>query len=138
MTLADAYPAIKAAHVGLVALSGLFFATRGVGVFLGIGAATASRTRRTSVVIDTALLLAALLLLVALQLNPLTVHWLQMKLGLLAAYIWFGTLALRRARTRGGKVAAFVAALFCFGMMVVVALTHNPAGLLAVFEGTGL
>lgn len=137
MALADWYPTIKAAHVSLAALSGLFFAVRGVGVLLGIGAAMAPRTRRASVAIDTALLVAALLLLATLRLNPLTVPWLQMKLGLLAAYIGFGTLALRRARTRGGKAAAFAVALLCFGMMVAVACTHDPAGFLAVFREAG-
>lgn len=137
MALFDWYHVIKAVHVSLVALSGTLFAVRGLGVLFNIGAAMAPHTRKISVAIDTTLLTVALLLLFTLKLNPLTVHWLQMKLGLLVAYIWFGTLALRRARTRSGKVAAFVAALLCFGMMVAVARTHNPAGLLAVFGGAG-
>nr|WP_281242386.1 SirB2 family protein [Solimonas aquatica] len=123
--------------MGVPTLCGMLFTARGLGVLLGIDTAMAPRTRRVSVVIDTALLTAALLLLVMLRLNPLVVPWLQMKLGLLAAYIGFGTLALRRARTRGGKAAAYVAALLCFSMMVAVARTHDPAGFLTVFRGAG-
>ncbi len=132
MALAEFYPLIKACHVGLALLSGGLFAGRGVGVLLGAAAPMAPLVRRSSQVIDTALLGAALLLLVTLGLNPFTTPWLLAKLALLVAYIVFGTLALRRARRRAGKALAFAAALSCFVMMIAIARTHDPLGFLRI------
>ena len=39
-----------------------------------------------------------------------------------------GSIALRRGRTRGARVAAFVGALAAAGYIVCVALTHDPRG----------
>ena len=132
MALADFYPLIKASHVGLVMLSGGLFAGRGVGVLLGATMPMSPVVRRCSQVIDTALLVAALLLLATLQLNPFTTPWLLAKLELLVAYIGFGILALRRAPTLAGKGLAFAAALLCFVMMLMVATTHDPLGFLRI------
>ena len=130
MALADFYPLIKASHVGLVMLSGGLFAGRGIGVLLGATMPMSAPVRRCSQVIDTALLVAALLLLATLQLNPFAVPWLLAKLVLLVAYIGFGILALRRAPTLAGKGLAFAAALLCFVMMLMIATTHDPLGFL--------
>lgn len=130
MSLAEFYPLIKASHVGLALLSGGLFAGRGVGVLWGSAAPMAPAVRRASQWIDTALLAAALMLLMVLQLNPFATPWLLVKLVLLLAYIVFGALALKRAPTRAGKALAFVAALACFVAMVATARTHDPAGFL--------
>ena len=132
MALADFYPLIKASHVGLVMLSGGLFAGRGVGVLLGAAFPMSPVVRRCSQVIDTALLVAALLLLATLQLNPFTSPWLLAKLVLLVAYIGFGILALRRAPTLAGKGLAFAAALLCFVMMLIIASTRDPLGFLRI------
>lgn len=132
MALAEFYPLIKATHIGLALLSGGLFASRGVGVLLGATAPMAPLVRRLSQVIDTALLLAALLLLAILRLNPFATPWLLAKLTLLVAYIVFGMLALGRMPTRTGKALAFTAALSCFVMMVAIARTHDPLGFLRV------
>jgi len=118
MALADFYPLIKASHVGLVMLSGGLFAGRGVGVLLGATMPMSPVVRRCSQVIDTALLVAALLLLATLV--------------LLVAYIGFGILALRRAPTLAGKGLAFAAALLCFVMMLIIASTRDPLGFLRI------
>ena len=132
MAWADFYPLIKASHVGLVMLSGGLFAGRGVGVLLGATMPMSPVVRRCSQVIDTALLVAALLLLATLQLNPFTSPWLLAKLVLLVAYIGFGILALRRAPTLAGKGLAFAAALLCFVMMLIIASTRDPLGFLRI------
>ena len=132
MALADFYPLIKASHVGLVMLSGGLFAGRGVGVLLGATMPMSPVVRRCSQVIDTALLVAALLLLATLQLNPFTSPWLLAKLVLLVAYIGFGILALRRAPTLAGKGLAFAAARLCCVMMLIIASTRDPLGFLRI------
>ena len=132
MALADFYPLIKASHVGLVMLSGGLFAGRGVGVLLGATMPMSPVVRRCSQVIDTALLVAALLLLATLQLNPFTSPWLLAKLVLLVAYIGFGILALRRAPTPAAKGLAFAAALLCFVLFLIIASTRDPLGFLRI------
>jgi len=124
------YLQIKAVHIALVCASGSLFVMRGVAVLLAARWPMQRRVRLVSQVIDSALLLAALLLLTALQLNPLTLPWLRVKLGWLLAYIGFGMLALRRAPTRRSKTLAFTLALLCFSMMLTIARTHNPWGFL--------
>ena len=111
-------------------LRGGLFAGRGIGVLLGATMPMSPVVRRCSQVIDTALLVAALLLLVTLQLFLFAVPWLLAKLVLLVAYIGFGILALRRAPTLAGKGLAFAAALLCFVMMLMIATTHDPLGFL--------
>jgi len=131
MTLATLYPAIKAAHVGLVLASGSLFALRGLGVLAGVALAMRTPVRRLSYAIDTALLAAALLLLLTLGLNPFTTPWLAAKLVLLLVYIALGSLALKRARTRARRAWAFGAALLCFAAMLAIARQHDPWGFLA-------
>lgn len=128
MALIEFYPLIKASHVGLVLLSGGLFTGRGLGVLLGAQMPMSPALRRLSVGIDSALLASALLLLLTLQLNPLAVTWLRAKLLLLLAYIVLGSLALKRARSARGKALAYVAALSCFVLMVMIARSHDPLG----------
>jgi uncharacterized membrane protein SirB2 len=122
VSLIALYPQIKAAHIGLAFFSGAFFALRGAALLVGAAWPQQAVARRASMAIDSALLLAAVLLLAMLNLNPFATPWLLAKLGVLA---------LRRARTRLGRALAFVAALFCFGAMVGIARAHHPLGFLA-------
>lgn len=126
MTLAEFYPMIKTTHITLAVLSGTLFASRGLGVLAGAAWPTNRRMRTYSQWVDSALLLAAVLLLVALNLNPLTTPWLLTKLGLVLAYVVLGVFALRRASTRRGKGMAYAAALTCLLAIVAVARTHQP------------
>lgn len=131
MPLSEFYVTLKASHVGLAMLSGGLFALRGVSVLAGLRWAMHRWTRVTSMLIDTALLVAAVLLLVALQLNPFAIGWLQAKLVLLVAYIVFGVFALKRARSRQAKGLAFLAALASFLAMYSIARAHHPLGALS-------
>jgi len=127
--LAEFYPLIKMTHIGLALSSGTLFLCRAVGGLLGFSNRVMARPlRRLSVAIDSLLLLAALLLLYILRLDPFAVPWLQAKLGLLVAYIVFGTLALRRARTHRGRTVALILALLSFALMLAIARTHDPLG----------
>lgn len=128
MSLIALYPQIKAVHIGLALCSGAFFALRGAAVLAGARWPQAALARRASMAIDTALLLAAVLLLSALKLNPFATPWLLAKLGLLVAYVVLGVLALRRARTTTGRALSLTAALGCYGAMLAVARAHHPLG----------
>ena len=130
MTLAEFYPLIRSVHVALVATSGLLFAVRGIAVLAGQAWPSRTTLGLMSVIIDTALLAAGIALWLLLGLHPVRDAWLATKFLLLAAYIVLGTLALRRARTRGGRAAAFTAALACYLFMVSVAMARHPLGAL--------
>jgi uncharacterized membrane protein SirB2 len=131
MSLIAVYPSLRHVHIGLALTSGAFFLLRGFGAQAGARWPLAAPVRHASMGIDTALLAAAIGLLFALRLNPFSTPWLQAKLVLLVAYIVLGTFALKRARTRSGRLVCFVAALLAFGAMLMVARTHHPfAGLI--------
>jgi uncharacterized membrane protein SirB2 len=129
MSLIELYPQVRWTHISLVLTSGALFAARGVGVLLGARWSMTLAVRRLSYTIDTALLSAAVLLLVMLGINPFAVAWLSTKIALLLVYIVLGTLALKRARTQRLRLLCYVAALVCYGFMLTVALAHHPLGL---------
>jgi uncharacterized membrane protein SirB2 len=128
MDLIDAYGPIKHAHVSLVAISVGLFAARGVGVLAGALWPMHALPRVGSVAIDTLLLTTGALLWAMLGLHPLQQTWLGVKLALLLVYIVLGSVALKRARTPVGRIAAFAAALATVAFMAGIALAHDPRG----------
>lgn len=131
--LAEHYLLIKNIHIGLALFSGSLFVVRGLWVLLaGSGAPLQRVINKVSYVIDTGLLLAALLLLIILHFTPLSAGWLQAKLFLLVLYVVFGALAFRVKYTLNMRWLAYVAALLCFAGMYYSARLHQPfAGLFA-------
>lgn len=125
------YPWLLPLHITLVTLSVALFAVRGLGVLAGQAWPMAGWARGLAPVIDSLLLLAGGTLWWLLQLNPTQHHWLLAKLVLLIVYIVLGTLALKRAPTRGAKALCFVAALAVVGFMASIAVAHHPLGLFA-------
>jgi len=132
--LASHFIAIRALHVGCVVLSGSLFCARGVLRLRAQPLANHPAVRAASYLIDTLLLTAAILLTLILREFPLTNGWLTAKLALLVLYIVLGSMALKRARTRAGQTAAFLAALATFGWIIGVAVAHDPAGWLALLD----
>ena len=90
--------------------------------------------RALSWTIDTTLLGAAILLCLIVRQYPLLNPWLTSKVLLLALYIAFGTVTLKRARTRAGRGAALCAALLTFLFIAGVAISHRPAGWLSLLR----
>ena len=128
------FSAIRSLHVGCVTLSGGLFCIRGLMRLCSMPAANHRLLRYLSYGIDTTLLLAALLLTLILHEFPFTDAWLTTKLALLALYIVLGSFALKRASTRPGQAAAFLAALVTFGWIIGVAVTHQPSGWLMLLR----
>lgn len=75
---------------------------------------------------DTVLLASGIALAWTLGISPLEHAWLGAKIIALLAYIGLGTVALKRGKTRGQRIAAWLAALAVFGYMLGVAHTHSP------------
>ena len=120
------YAALKAVHVGCVVVSYLLFFVRGVWMINDSPLLQRRWVRILPHVNDTLLLAAAIALAVMLRQYPLTDAWLTAKLIGLVSYIGLGTLAIKPARARSMRIAAWLAAQVVFFYIVGVALTRNP------------
>jgi uncharacterized membrane protein SirB2 len=123
------YSAVKSAHMSAAALSIATFITRGAWLLRAPQRPQPRSARIAPHVVDTVLLLSALWL--ASQQAGGAHGWLAAKVVALVVYIALGTIALRRGRTLGIRVAAFAGAVATFGYIVSVALTRSPLGILA-------
>jgi uncharacterized membrane protein SirB2 len=122
------YSTIKGLHVGTALTSGTLFFARGLAVQAGQRWPMRTTLRYLSYAIDTFLLASAILLLTILPGAALANHWLAVKLALVASYVVFGTLALRRARTAAMRRICFAIACLIYATILDVALTHDPLG----------
>ncbi|MGA7478803.1 MAG: SirB2 family protein [Azonexus sp.] len=120
------YLALKHLHVTCVVLSGLGFALRGWWMLNDSPLLRARLTRVVPHVVDTLLLGSALLMAWQSSQYPFAQGWLTAKFFGLLAYILCGTMALKRARTKGRRVVFLVLALLAYAYIVGVALTRNP------------
>ncbi|MGB8545061.1 MAG: SirB2 family protein [Azonexus sp.] len=120
------YLALKHLHVTCVVLSGLGFALRGWWMLNDSSLLRARLTRVVPHVVDTLLLGSALLMAWQSSQYPFAQGWLTAKFFGLLAYILCGTMALKRARTKGRRVVFLVLALLAYAYIVGVALARNP------------
>lgn len=135
MTLAAHFPQILAVHVGSVALSGALFSVRAALRIAGRDdAAHRSVLRYASYGVDTTLLVAAILLTQIVHQFPFVDAWLTTKVLLLILYIGLGSIALKRARSRPGRIAATLAAWMVFAAIIGVAVTRDPASWFALLR----
>jgi len=125
------YLLLKHLHVTAVAISGAGFLLRGI-LMLRESPLLGRRLLKVAPhVIDTVLLGSAIAMAVISAQYPFVLPWLTAKFFGLLAYIVFGMMALKRARTKAQRAAWFAAALLAFAYIVSVALTRDPAGFLA-------
>jgi uncharacterized membrane protein SirB2 len=118
---------LKHLHVTSVALSYSLFLLRGVWMLRGSLATRGRWVRIVPHVIDSVLLASAIALAVKLGISPLDAPWLLAKIVALLLYIALGAVALRRGRTLGIRLAAWLSAQAVFFYIVGVAVTHDPA-----------
>ena len=129
--MVEYYADIRWLHIGCVATSGTLFAVRGLATCLGAQWTMAPGLRYLSYVLDTLLLCAGLFLAIASHQYPFVVPWLTAKVLLLPLYVVLGSYALKRARTPRIRATCYITALAVFLLIISVARTRNPAGLLA-------
>jgi len=118
----------KSIHVGCAVVSLAGFGLRGILMLAGSRWLEARFVRIAPHVVDTLLLASAIWLAWLLDQYPFVQGWVTAKVVGLVAYIGFGTVALRRGRTQGVRIAALVAAVASAGYIVSVALTRDPRG----------
>lgn len=120
--MAASYTLLKNLHVICVVLSGAGFVLRGVWMLQGSPRLARRWVRVAPHIVDTVLLASAIALALMTGQYPLAHAWLTAKVAGLIAYIILGTLALKRGRTRGIRLAAFCGALAVYGYIVAVAM----------------
>ncbi len=130
----NAYLASYFVHVTCIVLSGSFFLLRGYWMMTDSLLLDRKLVRIAPHVIDTVLLASAISLTVILQQYPGVNHWLTVKVVALLAYIGLGMFALRRGRTKGVRIAFFIAATTVFAFIVSVALTRSPFGIFSLLQ----
>jgi len=113
------------------AVSGAFFLLRGLAVQLRARWPRAAPARYLSYVVDTILLVAGATLATILPHAMFANGWLAVKLVFVVVYIVLGMFALKRARTRSGKLLCLIGALATFAIVVSIAVSHSPLGPLA-------
>jgi uncharacterized membrane protein SirB2 len=123
------YPQIRQFHIFVALLSGSLFALRGAFLLAGARWPLALPVRWFSYAVDTALLTAALMLLTILPSAVFANGWLAVKVTLVVVYIVLGVFALKRAKTRRGRLGFYLAALATFLAIYGIARAHHPLGL---------
>lgn len=120
------YAALKHTHLVAVAASIALFALRGAWMMLDSPMLARRWVKIVPHVVDTVLLVSAVVLAISLNWLPAAPPWLIAKIVALVVYIGLGMLALRPGRPKPVRVAAFAAALAVFVYIVLVALSRSP------------
>lgn len=126
------YLAVRGFHETCAALSVTGFFVRGAAGLCGAGWVQGRAAKTVPHIVDTALLLSAMMLVTTLRLNPFTTPWLVAKMAGLVVYVGFGVVALRPGLRKPVRAGAWVAALTTAGWIVSVAFTKSPLGFLSL------
>lgn len=125
------YGTVKLVHQGAVALSLTGFFARGIASLAGARWTRSRAAKTLPHIVDTVLLVSAVMLAWMLRLTPFDAPWLAAKVGGLIVYIGLGVVALRPNLAWRVRLAAWIAALATAAWIVSVAISKNPLGFLA-------
>ena len=117
---------IKYLHIGFVVFSYSLFFLRGVWMLRASPLLQQRWAKILPHVVDTALLISAIILAIQLSISPFDTPWLMVKIIALLVYIFIGTIAIKRGKTKNIRLIAWLAAQLVFIYIVFVAITHNP------------
>jgi uncharacterized membrane protein SirB2 len=119
------YILVKYLHVSTVLISFTLFFVRGIWMLRESPILQKRWVKIVPHLVDTTLLLSAMTLAVMLTISPFSSAWLMAKIAALLLYIVLGTIGLKRGKSKQTRVIAWLAALFVFVYIVLVALTHS-------------
>lgn len=119
------YSIIKIVHIVCVAISGSLFFLRGIWVVQESGNLAKRWVRTAPHIVDTFLLLSAILLAIGMQQYPFTHGWLTAKVVALLVYIGLGMVAIRHGHNHQLRIISWIAALVVFAYIVGVATTQS-------------
>ena len=116
---------LKYLHVACVVLSISGFLMRGVWMMQESPWLQKKWVRVAPHIIDTILLVSAILLAMQIRQYPFVQGWLTAKVLALIAYVVVGAVGLKYGRTKKIRIAAWLAAIAIFVYIVLVALTRQ-------------
>ena len=119
---------VKTVHVTFVALSFAGFFIRGIWMLKDSPLLLQKWVRISPQVVDTVLLVSAIILAVQLRMSPMEQPWLMAKIIALLAYIAVGLVALRLGRSKRTRLVAWLLGLVIFLYIVSVALSKSVLG----------
>ena len=117
----------KYIHVSCVILTLAFFIIRGIWMIRDSGLLRKRWVKILAPVIDTVLLISAIIQAMKINQFPFYENWLTAKILALFVYIALGMVALNYGKTKNIRITAWLASLLCFSYIVAVAITRNPA-----------
>ena len=117
---------VKIIHItcALLSISGLVI--RGIMGFKDSPYLTTWAVKKLPHIIDSVLLICAVILAFQWGWAALQMPWLLTKLGALLVYISLGMIALRAGRSKPVRITALLGAVGVFGYIVSVAITKDP------------
>lgn len=116
------YPLLKFFHISCAIVSFFGFSLRGYWMLQDSPKLQARWVKLLPHAVDTLLLITAIALVVISRQYPLSTDWITLKLGLLLLYIGFGSMALKRGRTRRSRLVFLALALFTISAIFTVAV----------------
>lgn len=121
----NTYMLIKIIHMTCAILSIIGFTARGILKLKGSATLDKKLVKVLPHVIDTFLLLSAIVLVVMSGQYPFTTPWVTAKLLGLIVYIGLGVFVLKKAKTQQSRIIAFVLALATVAYILMVASTKQ-------------
>ncbi len=115
------YDLIKVLHVSCAVLTLCGFILRGYWMLVESDWLQQKVTRVLPHIVDTVLLVSAIVLVVMSRQYPFVVDWVTLKIGLLLLYIVLGTVALKRGKTKQIRIVCLIAALLTIAVIFIVA-----------------
>ncbi len=116
----------KDIHIASVVLTFVLFFVRGIWMMVDSELLQRKWTRLVPPLIDTTLLISAIVLAITIRQYPFVHGWLTAKVMALLFYIALGMLALTYGSSKQVRVVSWLGAQLCFLYIVGVALTKNP------------
>jgi len=123
---------VKTIHVVFVALSFAGFFIRGIWMLRDSTLLRQRWVRITPQVVDTVLLVSAIVLAVQMRFSPMEQAWLMAKIIALVIYIAVGLVALRFGSSKRVRLSAWLLGLFIFMYIVSVATSKSALGWFAL------
>ena len=120
------YSLLKQLHLTTIAITLALFILRGAWMMTSSPRLQTRWVRIVPHLNDTLLLTSGISLAVLIRQYPLVNGWLTAKFFALILYIVLGTFAIKRGKSRGRRISAWIAALLVFAYMAAVAVAHNP------------
>ncbi|VAX14416.1 hypothetical protein MNBD_GAMMA24-2255 [hydrothermal vent metagenome] len=130
----ELYSLIKLIHISTVSFTGFYFIIRGLSQFNHYQWYRKRWARRISQYNDTVLLLSGISMALLIEQYPFVNSWLTAKFFLLLVYILLGMLSFYWLHNKNQKMIAWSLALLVYSYIIGVAITKNPAWIMAVLS----